>query len=406
MSLDMTSFDAALKSHYTDDEVERLTYQDHPLLALLMKMERFGGKNLPIPIIWGNPQGRSASFANAQSNQTNSQIEDFVLTRAKDYAVASIDGETWDASEDDADAFMEAAVTEFDGAFESIAGSLASALFRNGTGSIGQISSGSTVGSGTITLADPEEIVNFEVGMTLVASATDGGALRSSGAVEVVAAVDRDNGTLDSTSATWDATIGAIAAGDFLYVQGDHNAKVKGLDAWIPSTVTSTTFFGVDRTVDTTRLGGIRYDAASAGDSYQEALINGAVKAGREGGKISHYFLSFERWGDLAKELGTKREYVQVNATAEIGFPAFEVQGPKGTIKVLADQSCQPDVAWGLDMRRWKIYSLKKCPRILARDGNKTLRQSSADGEEFRVGYYAQLGCRAPGHNVRVTLPT
>jgi len=34
----------------------------------------------------------------------------------------------------------------------------------------------------------------------------------------------------------------------------------------------------------------------------------------------------------------------------------------------------------------------------------KMLRESSADSVEIRCGYYAQLGCRAPGFNARVTL--
>lgn len=48
MSLDLTSFAAALKQHYTDDRIENMVYSDNPLLAMLPKMQDFGGKNLPI----------------------------------------------------------------------------------------------------------------------------------------------------------------------------------------------------------------------------------------------------------------------------------------------------------------------------------------------------------------------
>ena len=65
MTLDMVSFEAALKEHYTDDRVKNLVYKNNPLLAVLPKMERFGGKNLPIPIQFGVPGSRSASFADA-----------------------------------------------------------------------------------------------------------------------------------------------------------------------------------------------------------------------------------------------------------------------------------------------------------------------------------------------------
>ncbi len=47
-TLDMTSFAAALKVHYTPQRVENMVYRDNPLLAMLPKYEQFGGKNLPI----------------------------------------------------------------------------------------------------------------------------------------------------------------------------------------------------------------------------------------------------------------------------------------------------------------------------------------------------------------------
>ena len=52
MSLDLTSFDAALKQHYTSENVENMVYMDNPLFALVAKYEEFGGRNLPIPLIY------------------------------------------------------------------------------------------------------------------------------------------------------------------------------------------------------------------------------------------------------------------------------------------------------------------------------------------------------------------
>jgi hypothetical protein len=57
-----------------------------------------------------------------------------------------------------------------------------------------------------------------------------------------------------------------------------------------------------------------------------------------------------------------------------------------------------------LQLDVWKLYSLGKAPRILDADGLKMLRESSADAVEVRAGYYAQLGCRAPGWNANVKL--
>ena len=52
-------------------------------------------ENLPIPIIFGNPQGASNTFSTAQTNKGNSQLKDFVLTRSSDYSLASISNEVF-----------------------------------------------------------------------------------------------------------------------------------------------------------------------------------------------------------------------------------------------------------------------------------------------------------------------
>ena len=192
----MQSFDAALKEHYTDEMVQDLVYKDNPFLAMLAKMEEFGGKNLPIPLIYGNPQGRSASFAQAQARGavTNSLIDAFTLTRVKDYSIATIDNETLEASKGNANAFMEAATTEIDGAINSLTRSLAVALYRDGSGEIGKLSATQTLASPTIVLADPQSVTNFEVGMVLVLAATATGTDKAGELI--VEKVDRSKGEL------------------------------------------------------------------------------------------------------------------------------------------------------------------------------------------------------------------
>lgn len=394
----MTSFASALKAHYTNDTVENMVYQDNPLLAMMSKYEKFGGKNLPIPIIYGNPQGRSASFTNAQANKTNSQVKDFVLTRAKDYSLASIDNETIEASKGDANAFLEAATTEIDGAIHSAARSLAIAQYGSGSGKIGKIASIST---DTVTLSQVEDITNFEVGMTIVLSSDDGGGSVRAGTL-VVEGVDRDLGTV-RTVADWTTGIAAAAANDFIFVQGDYDAKIKGLAAWLPSTTPSSSpFFGVDRSVDATRLAGVRFDGTNS--PIEETVVKAASRLAREGGKPDYCFLSYSKYAELENALGSKVQYIDMKVNAEIAFRGISINGPKGPIKVIPDQNCPADRAYMLQMDVWKLYSLGKAPKILDTDGLKMLRDSSADSVEIRVGYYAQMGCRAPGFNAVILL--
>jgi hypothetical protein len=408
MSLDMTSFDAALKQHYTDDTVLNLVYKDNPLLALMPKYESFGGKNLPIPLIYGNPQGRSKTFSNAQTRgaATNSLITDFVLTRVKDYSIATIDNETLEASKGNANAFMEAATTEIDGAINSLTRSVAIGMYGDSSAAIGQVSAEPAEAASTvITFKSAGDVTNVEVGQIInIWSAKSGGSQRTTDGSDnswEVTAVDRSAGTFTLDDA-YDAS-GTIAADDFIFVEGDRGLGISGLEAWVPETAPSATlFFGVDRSSDTQRLGGVRYDGSS--DPIEEALIEGASRAAREGGKVDHAFLSYAKYAELEKALGSKVQYVDLKMTAEIAFRGVMVNGPRGPIKVIPDQNCPDDVCFMLQMSTWKLYSLGKCVRVIDTDGLSMLRQASADGVEVRYGFYGNVGCRGPGFNVRVAL--
>lgn len=379
-----------------------MTYSDNPLLAMMPKMETFGGKNLPIPIIYGNPQGRSANFVKAQQNKTNSQLKDFVLTRAKDYSLASIDNETMEASKGDANSFMEAATTEIDGAINSAARSLAIAMFGSGSGAIGEVDSTTVLTSNVIQLDKVESVTNFEVGQTLEVSATDGGTVVRAGTVTVTG-VDRDLGKV-TVNAPLNTAIPAISVTDTIFIEGDYDQKVKGLKAWLPavSPLVTDNFFSVNRSSDATRLAGIRFDGSAL--PLEEALIKASSRVAREGARPTHVFISYAKYAQLEVELGSKVRYTDLKVTNFIGFRGIQVNGAKGIITVIADQNCPEQVAYMLQMDTWKLYSLGKAPKILDLDGLKMLRESSADAVEIRIGYYAQIGCRAPGYNARIKL--
>ena len=72
MALDMTKFGPGLKAYYSNQKVENMTYKDYPFYAMLTKKKDFYGKNYPLPIQIGNPQGRSHTFSKAKANQTSS----------------------------------------------------------------------------------------------------------------------------------------------------------------------------------------------------------------------------------------------------------------------------------------------------------------------------------------------
>ena len=403
-SLNLDNVTQALKEHYKPLTVKNMVYKDNPLLALMPKYERFGGENMPVPVQYGIANRRSADFSTGQGLNTATELARFVLTRVKDYSFASITGETIKATEGAADAFLKYATMEIDGAIQSLTRSLAVGMYADGTGNIGKGTY--TLATKTFELDKKDQITNFEVGMSLnfsLGSGSAGDAIIANTNLTILT-VDRDNGkfTVDASGSLIDGT------SYFIYQRGDAknagtNKKISGLESWLPETVSATAFFGQDRSKDSTRLGGIAFDGSS--QPIEEALIGAASRLAREGGSPGHCFMNFQNFANLEKALGSKVVYDKVSSDdADIGFQSLTVIGPKGPIQIIADQNCTPDVAYMLQMDTWTLNSLGAAPHILDLDGNRMLREASADAYEVRVGFYGNIGCTAPGYNARVKL--
>ena len=393
MSNTLTTLDAIIKELYPDQKVIHQVYKDHPFLQLLAKNEKFTGDNMVVPVGYGNTNRRSATFSTASSASSGESAAKFNVTRVQDYALADIDREAILASKGREGAFVDAVKYVMDGALFKIKNSLASSVFRKSTGSVGAVGSISTT---VLTLADPEDVVNFEVNDEIKLSATDGGAARSGSAT--VTAVDRDAGTL-TTDSNWATQITGATAGDFLTHDGDLNAKMSGLEDWLDSSAGA--LFGVTRTVDPVRLAGVHVTGTSL--PIAEALNKACARVAREGGTTDCIVLNHGQWEALSNSLQSQMHFYTGKKGGEVGFPFFIVNTPAGPAKVVADRFCPADVAYALDMSTWKLASLGKAPHIFDDDG-VMIRNSGSDSYEVRVGYYGQLVCQHPGANARVTL--
>lgn len=400
-ALDTTSASAILKEYYSKQRVTQLTYKDAPLYAMLSKTKDFEGSSYPLPMRVTNPQGASATFSNAQAQKRPSNYKKFSLTRVKDYSLASIETEAVLASASNPGAFLQLATAEIDGAFDTMRNRLGWALYGDGSGAMGTVGTAgySSTNPAVVTLSQVEDIVKFEVNQTIeIRSGASVRNLATATTSAIVTAVDRDLGTFTLGAVDNSGNTDTVVAGDTINVVGDYNAKLSGLAAWIPSSTPSATpFFGVDRTQDSTRLAGVR--VASTGKPIDEALIDAARRLGREGiGHPDTVMMGFSRYASLEKLLGSKVRYNEVEI-AGIAFRAIEISGPSGTIKVFADRDCPENKAYMLEMSSWSLYSLKEPVQLLDQDGNRMLRESTADAMEVRIGGYFNLGCTAPGAN-------
>lgn len=401
-NFDLTAANSVLKELYFGQTPENLVYRTNPFLAMVPKKTDAGGKYVPAPIIVGASQGRSATFTNAQANQSPVIAKEFLVTRVSDYSIATIDNQTLLATKGDKAAFVDGLKTVVDGAFRSATLSAASALFRDGTGSIGAIGS---ISSGVITLSSAADAVQFEVNQVLQVATSAGGTARS--AKGYVISVDRAGGTVTvSTSQGGSAgTPTSWAANDYIHGDGDIGAKAKGLAAWLPSTAPSSgeSFFGVDRSSDSVRLAGVRYSGTT--QPIEEALIDSSMLLGREGGMPEYAFCSFASYGALEKALGAKVNYVNVEGPAGIAFKGIRIYGANTEIKVIPDRNCPAATAYLLTMDAWKLISLNDVPHLFRyADGLEALRVYNQDAAEARVGGYYNLWCNAPGWNAVVTL--
>jgi hypothetical protein len=419
---------AALKELYVDDKdyMKNLVYKKNPGLALMPKNESpdgFAGKYIPVPLEYGNPQGRSHSFANAQNQQTASDVVSFFVYAIQDYQLVTITNLLMEQTKSNAGAFVDEASRTLDNGFSNIANNMAFEFFYGGTASRGQISAAGVSLSGTtlsFTLLNAQTVVQFEVGMTIQASSADGGsaAQNVSGTIDAIqiTSVNRNTGAITGTvvqgapGTSWAASyylqvLGDIGIGGASTIAG--MLGMSGLASWVPSVdpPSSDNFWGVNRSADPTRLGGLRYDASS--QSISEGLTNALGFANREGAAPDLIILDFVSYTTLVNELGAKVQYVMLeHDEVEVAFEAIHFHSAYGKIPVLADRSCQSQTAWVLTTDTWKIRSLGKAPHILTygMEGLEGLRVGNSDALEIRVAWYGNLICSAPGWNMQVAL--
>jgi len=406
-----------LKELYDQQKVQWLTYKDNPTVAMVHKEEKFPGKYYPNPVVFGLSQGASATFANAFGNQTSPNVAEFLITRVSDFSLATIDGQLLAAAQTDPGAFIDGAELMIDAAFQTGVNRLASAMFRNGAGTIGQIQTVALVSGTTFTilLTNPDDAVQFENGQTLQAIQFVDGSGTAPTDTALITAVNRNTGVLTVTSATnivadWPTTY-------FLAVQGDlpnssnNNfqpagssgtnslLKLAGFAAWLPiaGPPVSDSFFGVNRNLDVQRLAGVTFNGSAL--SLEEALLQGTGRIALNGGRVDTGICSYATYTALITSLGSKVQYID-ERIGEIGFRGVQVNGANTVMSVFPDRSCPDGLIYCLEMDSWCLRSQNPAPHILKyMDEIEILRVPGADQAELRVGFYGNFYTTRPGHN-------
>jgi hypothetical protein len=414
MTDNITTADKILKEAYVGKANEVYTI-DCPLFAMVQKVtaEMVGKNYLRVPLIYAPSGGISVDMATAQTNgaATSLGITEFQMTRTKTYGIAYVDGELIAASETDAGAFVKGIKPYLDAAQINLMRNWEICGFREGYGVRGQLSHTQSLSSATVTLANPSDAWNFEVGQRYdVTHAVGSGASKKaygSGAhALIVLSTDVDSGTVTFTAAINDATDGCptIAVDDYLVLSGGIAVTRNhpcGFAGFCPDTAPGAgeNFFGADRS-KSPRLYGSRIDA-SAGMPVVEAINKAVGKLASFGGKASHVWTSFNTIETIINNLSTKVQYVDVEI-GEVGFRGVRLITPKGTADVFGSVGCPDNRIYVTDMSKFGLYTLKAPIHIIDDDGLTLMRAPTSDAVELRQRAMGNFGCTDPGKGLCV----
>lgn len=403
----LTDVYPVLKEYYDGQEVRNSLERPHPFMAMVPKDPDFSGSDYPQPIWYGTSSG-SANFGIAQTNQAPPKNSKFVVTMQPSYTLATVQNAALQAARNDRGAFINVLKQSLDGAMENAMQRDAWQLFRNGTGSIGKISSGAS--TGILVLTNPTDALAFQPNQPLYASQTEGGSARAGTGYVVNVDVSTGKVVVSATPGGSAGQPSGWADSDFLYTAGDINQAISGLQAWIPaigssnrpSVGTAKFFYGVDRSVDPTRLAGTALDLSTL--DIESALIELVSQVKMVGGNPEFTFIGSVSMRALQKALQARRQYTTVDVTNDAGitFRGVEV----GSTLVFEDADCPAQTAFALTMDTWIMPSYGKAPQILTyEDGITAFRTANNDSVEGRVGGYRNLVCKQPVKNGTAILP-
>lgn len=416
----LTQFDAFLKEDYTKDKIDDLSKKDRPLFGKVTREEDHSGDLYVHPVKVSNGQGLGATVAKAQQGAQQTSGGNLAGKKWQvlfgDYTGSiEIGDKVIRASRNNAGSFLRNRTEEIDGLYDEFGNTFSTYLYSNGGQSLTP-GGGFTISSGVCTLANADDVVNIEVGQIMVVSANDGSSsahiLIASSAVGYVVAVNRNAGTFTvsatsggaaGTPTNWTGTMYGFRDGDF--GGSGANRIILGLGAWIPSSdPTSTTFEGVDRTLDIARLSGVRLTTAEVASLNLEQRVKRLITRmrGRNFGPgPTDLFLNPERWQSLADSLES-RGTREIGGDARFGYESIKVSAGGKKVEIWADPFCPYAVCFGLHMPSIKLAAYDKIPFVLNGDGLEMLRKTNSNDYEHRIQAYPAFCVPAPGYCGRV----
>jgi hypothetical protein len=424
MSATTTTFDAFLKDNYGPGQsrVQELLYKDFSFLGFITKktgVTAAAGRRLISPCVYTNGQGLSSGFttgrtaANATGGSTRSQ--DWNVGFGDYFAFVDISDKLMKLSASDMGAYLESRKLEIDGLYNQ----WSQVMSRIALGDSGRNLGSFTISTGVCTLTNPDDVVNYQRGMLVNASANDGTATGHTlidPSIGYVIAVNRNAGTFTvsaidggaaGTPANWTGTMYAFRYGDFGGTTTP-NTIFDPFGSWVPAADPSATAFnGVDRTEDIVALSGVRLSAAEISGLSLESRIKRLLTrmANRGfGAQGVGVFLNPEKWQDLEESYESRGIRDRSGTTGIFGYKTLKVIAGGVEADVYAERFQPINNVIALPKEAFSINTPEEFPAVVNGDGLSMLRKVGANDYEFRLTAYPASLC-TPGLCGRTTAP-
>ncbi len=395
----------AFKILYTPAELERMFRMSSPLLAEVTKTPDFGGLQQDMTIAYDH-SAVGTTIADAFAGRSHSKFQRFSITRGAGYAAGRVENEAIAAATNKG-AFISVLRDAMDSCMDGLNKWVATQLYRDGTGAMATVSSVTlntpAAGTDRILLSNKADVLNFSEGQYIIFrdSVADGnaihGAAGGTGSVDQyqISKLDLDGGYVYVLGDT--ETTVAVANGDLMYF-GTSDANVtagrylKGLAAWIPAAAPSSgeSFFGIDRSVNPTRLAGHRISDTSLSLKQTIQKLGMMIRLG--GGSPNRCYMNPAQGYQLSNELNTN--VVQDPGGVGLdGWSGFKFVTTAGNIAVMLDPACPEDKLYVGNIKGCKISHARGLPHVVDEDGNTARQSAFTDGDyvDFALRFWAQF---------------
>ncbi len=388
-----------------DDEVEDYQYKDKPWYAMVPKSTDWSGIKLHVTVKYANGSSTSPNFSVAKNRKRAAKFSAMEVETADLFTLWSIDNKLKSLTRDQKGSLVRIVNDATEDAQRKFKRHTTFQLWRNGGGAVAKV--GSRTGS-TVTLANPLDVRNFDIGDPIEFSSDDGRATSPAGVragVISITDMDEDTGVL-----TFDGTAASVPVGasDYLFHEGSYGVALKGVPAYVclekPGTgAEPDAIWGMTRSTFPTRLGGHRF-TPSANLQVIEAVKEALTKASRRGISTTHLFCSPEIFNEVEMGLEGQRRYADTKV-GNVGFTGLKFVSQQGNeVELYADPDiglgpASEELIYGLNKDTWKFHTSEEWPMWLTGDGKKMLPEENANATEGRLGGYGNQYTRAAGQN-------